>query len=74
MKGLTPPVERTFPIEIPDNAPPLTYTAMLVIEADKKIASDETSLKVEILGFEAIFAITVLLTIAYLVRRERYQG
>ncbi|GEM_PF-5583217 len=71
VKGLTPPIESTIPITIPDNAPPLTYKATIIVEADGKTVSDKTSLVVKIPAFEAVFAIAGLLAVAYLMKKRR---
>jgi PGF-CTERM protein len=70
IRGLVPPIEQSIPITIPDNAPPSVYKARVTVKAGEKTATDETSLSLEVPGFEAVFALVGLLAVAYLLKKR----
>jgi uncharacterized membrane protein len=62
-KGLTPPLSKKISFEIPQNIPPVTYTAEVVVSADSVSSSDKTSLSVSTPGFEAILVVIAMLIV-----------
>ena len=67
-----PPITTQIPIPIPQAIPPFTYEVKVEVAADSLKASDEAVLKISqsTPGFEVLFAIVGLLTVAYLLRRH----
>ena len=62
-----PPISNTFDYKLPDNLPPLTYTAKIIVDAGEIMAESSTDVETgnaSIPGFESFLTIVVLLILA----------